>query len=97
MERLKHKQRVEDFLKDTLGKIPEINYEIHLCSEESDWTSYEVRISNTTNDNKACAIIAAFEDEEGVQIEIGDEFYEVDEMGLFKTLFCWEFITYPES
>lgn len=91
-----HKKTVEEFLNSTLGRYKDVmNYEIRQDEEQEDNTSFEVKITNTTNESKRYVFLQATDDE-GIYMLLGEEFEPMDEIGFFAHLFMWEFLTMQE-
>jgi hypothetical protein len=93
----KHKEIIEDFLKKTLGRFGLLQYSFEMCTEEADYTAWLVDISNTTNKQRIAAVLAVSEDEQSVQLEVGEDLQDVTYAEFLGYLFMWNFCTWPDE
>lgn len=88
-ERLKE---VEKFVRSATGGYPELKIEINKNDEpDEESTSFEVKLSNLTNDDVVHTVINYNDDE--FSILVGEDFGLCDELHLMRMLFLWSFLT----
>jgi hypothetical protein len=97
MNRKQHKKRIEEFLKNTLGRClkKEVQYSINLNDEHDEGTAYEVKITNQTNDEKRFVVLQTG-DYDYIEMLMGEDFVAIDETYFFAYLFMQEFLTLQE-
>ena len=91
------KKKVEQFVNEAIGGYKEVKVEVVLNDEpDEDSTSFEARITNTTNDKRVCLILNYNQENDEFSLLVYEDFETCDHLNFMRMLFLWEFIDVVE-